>query len=229
MSTGNLSLDILLSELKEIQNPNSPDVIADIRKALPSISEEDAVKVAQMCIGASNDAEKVSASLVATVPTYFSTKAFHTSIVVEKMIREAKKSISLTGYSLSEYFSELVDCIIEKSQSGVYVRFYANDIAGKTEYEKLLRYRGSFLKIYNYRKPDESMAALHAKVIVVDQQKTLITSANLSYHGQEGNIEVGALIDNADYAKQVEQLFSQLTLNKVFSEFKLGENIDNKS
>ncbi len=219
MSTGNLSLDILLSELKEIQNPNSPDVIADIRKELPSISVEDAVKVAQMCIGASNDSEKVSASLVATVPTYFSTKAFHTSIVVEKMIREAKKSISLTGYSLSEYFSELIDCIIEKSQSGVYVQFYGNDIEGRPEYEKLLRYRGSFLKIYNYRKTDDSMAALHAKVIVVDKQKTLITSANLSYHGQEGNIEVGALIDNYGYAKQVEQLFRQLIFNKVFSEF----------
>lgn len=41
MSTGNLSLDILLSKLKEIQNPNSPDVIADVRKALPSISVEE--------------------------------------------------------------------------------------------------------------------------------------------------------------------------------------------
>lgn len=219
MSTGNLSLDILLSKLKEIQNPNSPDVIADVRKALPSISVEDAVKVAQVCIGALNDSEKLSVSLVATVPTYFSTKAFHTSIVVEKMIREAKKSISLTGYSLTDYFSELVDCIIEKSQSGVYVRFYANDnMKGKPEYEKLLKYKGLFLKIFNYNKIADPMAALHAKVIVVDQHKTLITSANLSYHGQEGNIEVGALIDNYAYAKQVEQLFSQLTFNKVFSD-----------
>lgn len=85
MSTGNLSLDILLGELKEIQNPNSPDVIADIRKVLPSISEEDAVKVARMCIDASKGSERISASLVATVPTYFSTKAFHTSIVVSKI------------------------------------------------------------------------------------------------------------------------------------------------
>lgn len=220
MSTGNLSLDILLSEIMEIQNPHSPDLINDIRKVLPSLSEDDAVKVVQMCIGASKNVENVSASLVATVPTYFSTKAFHTSIVVSKMIKEAKKSISLTGYSLSEYFSELVDCIIEKSQSGVYVRFYANNIEGKAEYEKLLRYKGSFLKIYNYKKAEDSKAALHAKVIVVDQQKTLVTSANLSYHGQEGNIEVGALIDNSDYAKQVEHLFGQLISNKVFTEFK---------
>ena len=30
------------------------------------------------------------------------------------------------------------------------------------------------------------MAALHAKVISVDKKDNLITSANLSYHGQEG-------------------------------------------
>ena len=42
------------------------------------------------------------------------------------------------------------------------------------------------------------MAALHAKVISVDEQQTLITSANLSYHGQEGNIELGTLVDSKE-------------------------------
>ncbi|WP_423827215.1 phospholipase D-like domain-containing protein [Sharpea azabuensis] len=40
------------------------------------------------------------------------------------------------------------------------------------------------------------MAALHAKVISVEQKKTLITSANLSYHGQQGNIELGMLVES---------------------------------
>ena len=62
------------------------------------------------------------------------------------------------------------------------------------------------------------MAALHAKVICVDQQKTLITSANLSYHGQEGNIELGTLIESQKTAKQVEDLFTRLVFNKVFVE-----------
>jgi phosphatidylserine/phosphatidylglycerophosphate/cardiolipin synthase-like enzyme len=38
------------------------------------------------------------------------------------------------------------------------------------------------------------MAAFHAKVISVDGEKTLITSANLSYHGQQGNIEMGIVV-----------------------------------
>ena len=44
------------------------------------------------------------------------------------------------------------------------------------------------------------MAALHAKVIVVDGIQTLITSANLSYHGQEGNIELGTFVKDKNYA-----------------------------
>ena len=62
------------------------------------------------------------------------------------------------------------------------------------------------------------MAALHAKVISVDQQHTLITSANLSYHGQQGNIEFGTLIESKQIAKQIDDVFTQLIFRKVFVE-----------
>lgn len=63
------------------------------------------------------------------------------------------------------------------------------------------------------------MSALHAKVISIDQQETLITSANLSYHGQEGNVELGAHIISKEIAIQVEQLFTQLIFSKVFEKY----------
>ena len=62
------------------------------------------------------------------------------------------------------------------------------------------------------------MAALHAKVISVDEQQTLITSANLSYHGQEGNIELGTLVDSKEIAKQVDDIFTYLVFTKVVKE-----------
>ena len=63
------------------------------------------------------------------------------------------------------------------------------------------------------------MSALHAKVISIDQCETLITSANLSYHGQEGNIELGTQIVSKEIAIQVEQLFTQLVFSKVFEKY----------
>ena len=63
------------------------------------------------------------------------------------------------------------------------------------------------------------MSALHAKVISIDQKETLITSANLSYHGQEANIELGTNIVSKEIAVQVEQLFTQLIFSKTFEKY----------
>ena len=60
------------------------------------------------------------------------------------------------------------------------------------------------------------MSALHAKVLSVDQNETLITSANLSYHGPEGNVELGTHVVSKDIAIQVERIFTQLIFSKVF-------------
>ena len=62
------------------------------------------------------------------------------------------------------------------------------------------------------------MSALHAKVISVDQKETLITSANLSYHGQEGNIELGAKIHSKKLAKQIDDVFTKLLFARIFEE-----------
>lgn len=139
-------------------------------------------------------------------------------VVVNAMLSNAKSSILITGYSLSDYFSDLVDCVIRKSQEGVLVKFFVNDIDSQKSFDRLCRYKGRFLRIYNYPKQEDKMSALHAKVISVDQQDTLITSANLSYHGQEGNIELGTKIHSRDLARQVEDVFTKLVFKKAFVE-----------
>ena len=88
--------------------------------------------------------------------------------VVQSMINGAERNILITGYSLSSYFSELVDTIILKSQRGVFVKFFVNGIDKQPGFDKILRYKGRFLKIYNYHQEDDKMAALHAKVISVE-------------------------------------------------------------
>ena len=138
--------------------------------------------------------------------------------VVQTMISSAERNIMITGYALSSYFSELTETIIQKSQRGVFIKFFVNDLDKQPEFEKLLRYKGRFLKVYNYRQGEDKMAALHAKVISVDQRQTLITSANLSYHGQQGNIEIGTLVESKQIARQIEDVFTKLIFMKVFKE-----------
>lgn len=220
MSTGDLNLDLFLNSIQEGLSSDESGVIVKIMKRYPSLNEKEAREIMLMLASlsqteSSKDEEPV---LVATAPASFSIKARSTKITVADMISKANQSILITGYSLSDYFSDLVDIIINKSQQGVVVSFYVNDIENQNSFNRLLEYKGKFLKIYNYPKDKESdkMAALHAKVISVDGYLTLITSANLSYHGQEGNIEVGSLIKSSSMAKQVDELFKTLTSKRIF-------------
>ena len=220
MSTGDLNLDLFLNSIQEGLSSEDPGVISKIMKRYPSLKEKEAREIMLMLssLNPTDSSKDDDPVLVATAPASFSIKARSTKITVADMIAKANKSILITGYSLSDYFSDLVDIIINKSQQGVVVRFYVNDIESQDSFKRLLDYKGKFLKIYNYPKDKESdkMAALHAKVISVDGYLTLITSANLSYHGQEGNIEVGSLIKSASMAKQVEEMFATLTYKKIF-------------
>lgn len=217
MSTGSISLDILLNKILTDAISGGDASIRAIQKRYPSLSEKEAYEILAM-ISAANQGGDDSAELIVTAPPSFALRAKPTKVTVGTMLTGAKKSILITGYSLSDYFAELVDCVIRKSQEGVLVKFFVNDIESQNSFERLCCYKGKFLQIYNYPKQEDKMSALHAKVITVDQMDTLITSANLSYHGQEGNIELGARIHSKELAKQVEDIFTLLVFKRMFIE-----------
>ena len=50
-----------------------------------------------------------------------------------------------------------------------------------------------------------ALASMHAKCIVVDERRALVTSANFTSRAQTRNIEVGALIDDATFARSLVQ------------------------
>lgn len=57
---------------------------------------------------------------------------------------------------------------------------------------------------------DWSFASLHAKCIIVDDQRVLITSANFTGRGQDRNIEVGIVVNDRAYASALETQWNNL-------------------
>ncbi len=45
--------------------------------------------------------------------------------------------------------------------------------------------------IFTWPVSDDDKAAIHAKLLIADRGDALITSANLTYHGMERNLEMG--------------------------------------
>ena len=218
MSIGNLNKEIFLNTVKNDSANGTSNAVDMLKRSFPEISEAHCEDIVESILGAMTMSDSDKVSLVVTAPPSFAINARTTMNVVESMINGADRNILITGYSLSSYFSELIDTILRKSQQGIFVKFFVNDIDKQQGFDKLLRYKGCFLKIYNYRQEDDRMAALHAKVISVDRKQTLITSANLSYHGQQGNIELGTLIDSKQVAKQIDDIFTKMIFSKVFTE-----------
>lgn len=218
MSTGNVNLDILLDQINTDRLAGTDASILQIMNRYPSLSWKQAEEIYKLVSTAYADKSSIEASLIATVPPSFSIKAKSTKNTVESLLYNAEQNILITSYSLSSYFADLIDVLIEKSQKGVYIKFFVNNIEKQKSFDKLCRYKGKFLHIYDFLGKSDSMSALHAKVISVDQEKTFITSANLSYHGQEGNIELGILVKSVEIAKQIDDVFTHLVLTKVVKE-----------
>lgn len=218
MSGGDLKREILLNT-NRADAANGTDNAADIlRRQYPELSADESDEISETIRAAMNTETADKVSLVVTAPPSFRIDAKPTMTVVRSMLEGAGRNILITGYSLSSYFSELTDTIIDKSQRGVFVKFFINNIEKQPDVDKLLRYKGRFLQIYDYSNEEDKMAALHAKVISVDMKQTLITSANLSYHGQQGNIELGALVESEHTAKQLDDVMTQLIFKKIFKQ-----------
>ena len=180
MSSGIINRELLLNTIKSDATNGTFNAVPMVKRKYPELSNAQSVDIIKIIADALEYSEADKVTLVVTAPPSFSINARTTMNVVRSLIENAERNILITGYSLSSYFSEIVDTIVWKSQCGVFVKFFVNDLDKQPEFEKVLRYKGRFLKVYDFHHEDDKMAALHAKVISVDQQQTLITSANLS-------------------------------------------------
>lgn len=198
------------------------NIILELKKHFKNCDEDEIVDILSLCVNMYRKEYGETAELVITSPDSFKMKSRKTKDVIYSLVKEAEKSIAITGYSISDFFTEMLDTIIKKSQQGVYVTLYVNDLEKqKGVLERLLSYQSKFLKIFEYQKDTEDkMAALHAKILVVDRKASLVSSANLSYHGMQGNIEMGILLKSVDKAKQIENLLKELVRMKVFVVYK---------
>lgn len=139
------------------------DSINELRKQFPNCTDAEINDILSLCFEMYNMKHSDSIELVITAPETFRIKTKKTRDVVEKLIKNAEKSVVMTGYSISDYFTGMLDTIIAKSQQGVYVRFYVNDIEkSRALLVKMLAYRSKYLQFFEYEKnSDDKMAASH--------------------------------------------------------------------
>jgi phosphatidylserine/phosphatidylglycerophosphate/cardiolipin synthase-like enzyme len=168
-----------------------------------------------------------SPELVWTGPEGLLGASRSTEVIFKELLTSAQRSIWLTGYSIDhgkELFAPLVDAMRKHT---LQVNFLINITYGKREQK--LNDAGSsadflinrFLQ-HNWPATDvvpnlyydprtigatkdgkPIYASMHAKTMVIDEQTTLIGSANFTDRGQTRNIEAGVLLRDTAFAKQL--------------------------
>lgn len=140
-----------------------------------------------------------SVRLVWTGPVSLPGSTRTTGSVLIDLIDHAQQEIIIVGYALAETARQIFEHLARAQQRGVQVTM----IIDRMEEEKPLRVlracwpRNQDWPILYTRQASisDSKSALHAKAVIVDSHSLLATSANLSYHGLAGNIELGVLVE----------------------------------
>lgn len=143
--------------------------------------------------------EVPSVCLVWTGPVSLPGATRTTGSVLIELIDHAQQEIVIVGYALAETARDIFKHLADAQQRGVQIVM----IIDRMEEEKPLRVlrtcwpRNQDWPILYTRQASisDSKSALHAKAVIVDGHSLLATSANLSYHGLAGNIELGVLVE----------------------------------
>lgn len=163
-------------------------------------------------------AESPQVRLVWTGPAITTIPVRNTQDVLLELIDSAQHEIIVVGYVLSEAASGVIHRLCAAAQRGTTVVLIGNRLE---EHLDLIRSHWACDQSLPrmYTRPmslDDPKSALHAKLAIADQRRLLVTSANLTYHGLEGNIEIGVLLEGQT-AQEAIELLNSLIADGIFS------------
>jgi phosphatidylserine/phosphatidylglycerophosphate/cardiolipin synthase-like enzyme len=143
---------------------------------------------------------------------------------VKDMFDSAKNEIFVVGYNFS-FKHEEIQVLLKSIEKAVKRNCRVNFIVNRkvSNLKEIVSNWGAekfHLNIYQWKGDvHESYMSLHAKLIIVDQRKMLLTSANFSYHGFKKNIETGVLIENHNVIKEIRDQYLSLIRNNQMENF----------
>lgn len=205
---GEVSGEIFNSKVKVLQEMNA---------IFPEASAEDKLKILILILKAYFRGDSEQNKLIWSGPSVAGLPGRDTELVFEEYIGKAKNSIIITIYSLSEYAGKLLELLKKKALQGVYIEVYINDYNNKKILlNDLLSINSKRLFLYEYIGAQNRTQALHAKVLTIDDETSIITSSNLSYNGLDGNLELGVIVESKEKSKEIRAIFNSLIQKKHF-------------
>jgi phosphatidylserine/phosphatidylglycerophosphate/cardiolipin synthase-like enzyme len=202
-------------------------IAADVVGALGKVDRPSAIALLQLVIAERIHRPPPRLDLVWTGPETRASVARSTGLVVQRLFESARHSVIVGGYSFDtpEILEPLYRAMKERGVNatlfldidGTAATAAGADAFATAAIDRFLRDVWTFgapkPEVYydpRTASPGPPWASLHAKCIVVDDERSLITSANFTDRGQTRNIEAGVLIEDAAFAGELAGQWRQL-------------------
>jgi phosphatidylserine/phosphatidylglycerophosphate/cardiolipin synthase-like enzyme len=160
----------------------------------------------------------LDAELVATLPPEAPGIARPTERVVRQMIEAATAEVILLGYELTD--GDLIGLLAAAADRGASVILICDRARGAaTRVLQAWPSRTPPPRILHDRERVDgaTYASMHAKCLLVDARDLLVTSANFTFHGLRGNIEIGVRLTGGP-AAEARKIFSHLVENRILED-----------
>jgi phosphatidylserine/phosphatidylglycerophosphate/cardiolipin synthase-like enzyme len=182
-------------------------------------------ELASMLLAASNASENVSrhqsTELVWTGPTTPFVSARRTEQALLQVIDAAKQTLFVTSFVAYDV-SAIVKALNDASTRGVSISMLlesSQDHGGSISFDVIGKMRALVpsAKLYAWRERAAPFAdgRVHAKVAVADGDVCFITSANLTGHAMEQNMEAGLLISGGHIPQTLEEHLRALVSMRI--------------
>ena len=160
----------------------------------------------------------LDAELVATLPPETPGIARPTERVVREMVERASSEVILLGYDFTD--GDLVRLVADAARRGAGVIVICDRGRGAASRIAEAWPVGVPLPrlLHNRERPDRApYSSMHAKCLLVDTVDLLVTSANFTFHGLHGNIEIGVRLGGAP-AGEARKVFSYLVESRILED-----------
>lgn len=153
----------------------------------------------------------VELAFVWTGPEAKASTARDTAVVLAELFSSARQFVLIAGYSFDHGGTLLQPLHAVMREHSVSCSIFIDRPAAETFRAKQWPFGPPFPELFVDARDDAPYSSVHAKCVVVDAARALVTSANFTDRGQTRNIEVGLLIHDARFATQLQQQWLALT------------------
>jgi len=120
-----------------------------------------------------------------------------TAAVAKEVIDSSQRTLLVVGYSVTVdedmigMAAQSIQAVAQAAERGVVVTAVLHRNVNRDAFLAAWRPSTPPPSIFSWPQADDDKASVHAKILIADRRSALVTSANLTYHGFERNIEMG--------------------------------------